>query len=95
MFGNGTVTCSESSQYTKFNGCDGWKGTSLEECKKHCDSNNKPDGCGNNGEVCQYVVWDNNTDHQGWCQLANQECKAIETEKKTLITLKKIGKFFV
>ena len=91
--GNGRNTCSENSIYTRSKNCDGWGKTSLEKCKQKCKNNEIPDYCTINEDVCKYVIWSQNTDHPpGFCQLANQSCKKMESNSNDIIILKLIGK---
>ena len=63
-----------SNVYTRISGkCDGWRFTSLEECKRKCNRNEAPPGCAS--QPCAYVIWDDNMDvSPGWCQLATSSC---------------------
>lgn len=69
--------CSKDTTYTR-NGCDGWKSTSLEECKSKCSRNDSPSGC-QNGNTCRYVIWESNNKFKpGWCHLASDSCNIID-----------------
>ena len=92
---NGEHTCSEDSIYTRRlnTTCGGRGRTSLENCMKRCTNNEIPNACPINKEVCEYVIWSRSKDHlPGYCQLANQNCKATKSNYNDITMLKLIGK---
>ena len=94
-FGNGELTCSEDSIYTRRldTKCDGWGKTSLEECMQKCKNNEIPIYCTINDDVCEYVIWSQNKDRPpGYCQLANHNCKTTKSNYNDITLLKLIGK---
>ena len=73
MIGYGFTCEQKDSIYTKMgNGCDGWKGISLEECKFKCSQNAIPnEACPRQNVQCSYVHY---TKKWG-CHLADITCK--------------------
>ena len=69
--------CNTRSTYTGTgDGCNGWGGISLEQCKRHCDNNDAPNLC--QQKICEYVIYyhDNNVNTGAWCHLADSTCIA-------------------
>ena len=67
-------TCSEDSIYTN-KGCNGFSGTSLEECKEKCSWNDNPTDCPNSN-VCKYIIWE---PMKNVCHFASDSCNEILT----------------
>ena len=84
-------TCNAKATYTGTgDGCNGWSGISLEQCKIHCDNNDTPNNC--QQKVCEFVIYfHNNNVNRAWCHLADSTCVA-EVDNKNSDVYKKIHK---
>ena len=59
--------------YTHGNGCNGWGGISLEECKAHCSNNDMPPGCSPRPVKCSFIHYTARANGE-WCHLADANC---------------------
>ena len=74
--------------YTHGNGCNGWKGISLEECQAHCSNNDMPPGCTPSQVECSFIHYTART-YGKWCHLAEANCGAKQADSNLY---QKIGK---